>query len=281
MTILMRSSLLAVLTAIVGLTTGCKDKANSATASSDASPTTPTAPTASVTTPFALKIYSMYDGTQYVNPLTFSETGTDTCQATTSNPSVTCTVVVPEGRLYFSSLTFAFSWMPSQCTLLTFQPYYYQASNVAGYLPPGATSTIDCSVGASELPVGCFGGVGTELVPNFPLYRSLIYLPDETDLNAPNSKTITGSSGYSKKTGSNRYMVNDMPPAKVGNNYTAAQMGNIGDTYLANTYTNYKFACRDHWYDPESYTVNLYIQDEDSMAGNPTQDNFLTWKELP
>ena len=84
-----------------------------------------------------------------------------------------------------------------------------------------------------------------------------------------------------------------MPTGKIGTPATAAELNGgsaayaPGDTYLGATaadpynYYNYQFVCRDHWYDPDKYTINVRVTDEDSEAGNPTLDNYYTWKEWP
>ncbi|MGZ6478453.1 MAG: hypothetical protein ACXWQE_04070 [Bdellovibrionales bacterium] len=266
--------------------TGCKDKPVDTSSPDTTVPgtTPPVTPPVSAAAPFALKMWSKYDDTNYVNGLKFTETGTDTCTATTANPVVTCTVAVEEGRLYFSELNLNFSWLMGQCKLLTFSPYFYKASTSAVYLPPSATATVDCT--ANPIPPACFGGAAPELVPQFPNFTGLIYFPDESTPFVPLFKTVKITSGYSHGSNSNRHVVNDLPAAKVGNTYTAAQLEtgapfNAGDGYIGGTYRNYKFACRDDFYDPETYIINLFVTDIDSATGNTPEDDFYTWKEAP
>ncbi len=263
---------------------GCKNKPETFSDTSEASPVPPTSivspPTASAAAPFQLKLYTKYDGRTYINQLTFAETGTDTCKATTTAPVAICTVTVPEGRLYFSSLNFNYSWLPTSCPLLTFQTYYYRASVSAAYIPPGATSSIDCT--AIPISPTCFGGAAPALVAGFPTFVGLIHLPDEANLTVPSVTDLPVASAYSIAFGSNRRTVNDLAPAKVGNTYTSAQLGGLGDGYLPNTYVDYTFTCRDHWYDPATYTVHLNVRDENSAAGTAVPINdFQTWSAAP
>lgn len=136
-----------------------------------------------------------------------------------------------------------------------------------------------CS-GASE-PAGkaCFGGPAAQLVPDFPKYRALIHLPDESNLSVPVGVSKTVDSAYSMGWYSNRHTVNDMSLANQALNHTSADLGGAGDGYIANTYVDYKFSCRDNWADPETFVINLIVEEEDTSAAGP--NDFLSWKELP
>lgn len=238
-------------------------------------------PVVSTAAPLALSLYTVYDGeAKYNNELTFSETGTTTCQATDGTPSAICTVVVPEGRLYFSSIKFSYSWMTNKCKLLTFSPYFYLMSLSPVFVPPGATDPVDCS--KLPTPADCYGGAARWLVPDFPKYIGLVHFPNEFIIPGPQSQELNLPSGYSNKWGSNRHSVNDITlgGGNVASSYTAADLGGVGDAYVANSYVNYDFSCRDDWYDPATYSIRLYIRDEDSAAGNPVINDFRTWKEL-
>lgn len=262
-----------------------KDKVSDFTDSSSGGGSTPvTPPVVSTAVPLKLKMSTQYDHTEYINSLTFVETGTDECTVTSATSPVTCTVNVPEGRLYFSSLLFTFAWLPSTCTLLTFEPYFYLANNTGSYTPPGADAAVDCSL--RPISASCYGGAAVDIVPSFPKYTGLIYEPDETNLAVANDDTLTVNSAHSHGYGSNRWTVNDMPLASVGNSATAADLnptGSVpGDTYVGGTlgvtYQNYQFSCRDHWYDPESLVINVNVVDVDSSV-NPQVDDFFSWKE--
>lgn len=271
-----------VLSLTLASTFGCskaKDDLSSLSSEDPSDPTPVTPPAVSTAKPFALKMFTTYDQVSYHYNLTFQETGTTECSVTSSAPTATCTVIVPEGRLYYSKLSFNFSWLPSQCNLMLFTPYSYKASSSASYLPPGADSAVDCT--ALPIPAACYGGAAVDLVPSFPKFGSLIYEPDETDLTITHSDVQTVKSAHSHLYGSNRWTVNDMATGKIGSTATSTDLGGYGDGYIANTYVNYKFQCKDHWDDPDTYTVNVVVKDEDSEAGNPTLDDHYTWKEWP
>jgi hypothetical protein len=281
----MGKSLFFILLDMVLTVSGCSP-ATKESGSSTAASTVPggdtTAPPLTETSPLALKIYSKYDGVEFVSEHTFTTDGnaengdgTTTCRATEDNPVVTCTIAVPEARLYFGSLNFNFSWDNSKCSLLTFRPYAYRASVSPAYYPPGETTPVDCLTDPSAV---CWGGAATQLMA-YPSWTALIYFPNEASLGVQ-SETATVPSAHSLHLGSNRLTVNDMPAAKTGNTYTSAQMGGAGDGYIANTYADYVFICRDHYYDPISYQINLFVTDVDSSAA-PLIDDFFTWKELP
>lgn len=273
--------LLCVLTFILFATVNCSGSSGSKIAAYD--PTSDggddsgaTPPSVSTSQPLAIQMSIQFKGVSYSQKLTFSETGTDTCAATASSPVATCTVVVPEGRLYYSDLKIAYSWMPQSCRLMTFQPYYYQASNSAAYVKPGADSAVDCS---GILTADCFGGPAKELVTNFPKKVALIYLPDETTLSVPQQNSVKITSAFENDWRSNRHTVNDLPTAKQSSSYNSTTLGGGGDEYVADTFVNYSFSCQDEWADPITYKINLNIRDEDTSASG--LDDFLTWKHIP
>ena len=258
---------------------------------SPAATTPPVAPTVTDTSPLALTLFTIYDNTKYVNNLTFVETGTTTCTASAATPTVSCTAIVPEGRLYFSSMTFNYAWTTTKCKLLQFTPYSYKASVSNNYIPPGSTATVGIDCTSLPISAQCYGGAGVLLVPNFPVKESITYEPDESIVAGPQSTTSLLASGYSQNTSSNRLVVNDMPAGKTGTTYTSAQV-NTGDPhtvlpvptdgYIANTMLNYQFTCRDDYYDSQTYVINLFIKDQDSVTGAAvTEDDFNTWAELP
>ncbi len=261
----------------------CKDKGE--TAAAYVPPTDPGTPAPGVSTdaPLALKMSTKFTGINYDNGLTFTETGTTTCAASIATPSVNCTVVVPEGRLYYSDLIFSYSWLPTSCRLMIFQPSYYLASNTVGYYKPGTEVTTDCTPVGGVSPVDCYGGSAIELVSDFPKKRALINLPDETTLTVPQSNTSKVSSAWVANWGSNRHTTSDFLLAKRNTSYSAADLGGAGaitDGYVGGSFVDYTFTCRDAWYDPVSYRINVYVREEDSDNGG-TLNNFRSWKDVP
>lgn len=263
---------------------GCKGKASQFSSSDDSTtPTTPpTAPVVSAAAPLALNIFTKYDKQEYVTNHIFQESGTTTCSSTTGTPKVTCTISVPEGRMFLSNFHFQFSWLASKCNLMTFQPNVYKVSNSAAYVPINATDPIDCSLADSLLPIDCFNGVAPQVVPDFPKRFNMIYTPNEADLTKPLSAVVDVASAFSlNRPANNRLIANDLPVGKQGNTYTAAQLGSQSDGYVANSYRDYTLTCRDHYFDPVTYEIDLFIEEEDSAVGNPAINNFLTFKEVP
>lgn len=263
------------------LAAGCaKVPVGISTLSSGSTGALPSPVTVSQAAPLGLQITTTYDTTQDVVYQTFQETGTTICQTSTGTPVVNCTVAVPEGRLYFSSMSFSFTWLDTSCKLLTYAPYYYQGSSGAAFFPPwnlGSATPIVCNV--SPLPVGCYSGAASGLgIPGFPIANALIFFPNATAPGDVQFKSLPLPSAYSNNRSSNRWTVND---ATAGQRAAAnAFPGQGGDAYVANTYRDYVFTCRDDWFDPVLYRINLFVRDIDSAAGNPVMDDFTTWKEF-
>ncbi len=235
-------------------------------------------PTVTEVAPLALQIFTNYEGTQANIYQAFVETGTVSCQATKAAPNPTCTIQVPEGRLYYSQMHFQFSWYTSKCKLLSFLPYYYMSSAV-DFIPPWSTALVPCST--LPRPSSCWGGAAPYLVPGFPRFAGLIYIPDETIPAGPQTHTETLPSAHSLSYNSSRLSVNDLPLAKRGTAYAANAINAGSEPYIANTFVDYQFTCQDDWADPVNYSIKLNIQDVDSAAGNGPIDNFFSWKEAP
>jgi hypothetical protein len=268
---------------------------------------TPTPPPVSTAAPLALKIFTTYDTTSYNDPQTFVETGTTLCQATTATPNVTCTVTIPEGRLFFSSLSFQFSWLPSSnCKLLLFQPYFYQISTSSSFQPltPGlpipspAPAPLNCSQGSAS-PAGCFGGAAASMVPNFPTSTGVLYQPNEADLTVPNTVTSklnsTNSSSYNRGLNSLRMVVNDLSPADIAGAGFLAQIitnpfpGTMGPSGFelegyagGSSWSNYVFSCRDDYFDPTPYQITVFVKKKNSVTGASTvEEDFASWDIIP
>ena len=111
------------------------------------STTTPGAPpVVTAIAPLALQIYTQYDTTGALEYQNFTETGTTICSSTKASPVATCTLPVPEGRLFYSSVNFQLAWNTQSCKILVFQPYFYHASNSDTFSPPWSSgATFPCS----------------------------------------------------------------------------------------------------------------------------------------
>lgn len=260
----------------------CKPSSDTTLGGSTSSSTSPgtTPPTATVTVPLKLKISAIYDGTEWEVPLSFLELTENATECTVSDgtPTRSCTIKVEEARLYFSTLKLQYSWYSTACKLLNFQPYYYKASNANAILPWGGTDAVDCT---DPLNATCWGGIAPLVVPDFPRNGSLIHLPNEGIGALPLSETVTFPSAYSRRYNSNRNVTNDMSGDRTVA-YTDADLGTAYDAYVANTFVDYSFTCRDDWYDPQTYRIDLFISDEDTDGApdNPATDHFPSWKHL-
>jgi hypothetical protein len=258
----------------------CGTKSSGTSSTSSSPPRTPApAPEVTESVPLALAIYTKYDGYEAVQYQTFLETGTEKCEASAADPSVTCTIQVDEARLYYGSLIFQFARDQSKCKILRFQPYFYRASSAAGFDPQWADSTIDCSATSPESPE-CYGGAAPAAVTDFPEFSHFIYLPDESKLASPLSADVEFKSGNSRKYGSNRHVCNDLDTADRNTTYTGAQLGVTGDGYAAGTMVDYYFACYDDWDDFTTYEIRVYVTDENSETGDPGINHRTSWKEL-
>jgi hypothetical protein len=302
--------LMLILVVTAAVSVGCTNKASSAdnsdSSGSSGGSTPPSTPTVTTASPLALKMWTIYDEQTYVNNLTFVVTenagGTTldsaatTCAPTATNPLITCTVTVPEGRLFYSSLHFLYSNLPSGCTLLDFQPYYYQASNAAAYVPPWApagTAGVDCQDTNPNKDASCWWGAAPNLITTWPQNGSLLTTPDEANMDTPQSVGLTLNSAWSLgqekaetvaslKRGSNRLTVSaGFDATKQGSAQSAANLQSPSETYVAGTYVPYTFTCRDHYYDPITYQITLVVDEQDTSTGNGTNDNFWSWRDLP
>jgi hypothetical protein len=240
--------------------------------SGGSTPAVPGAPTVSSTSPLAINLSTKFDGQSTEQAATFVETATTSCTATAATPNVTCTVNIPEGRLYYSSVTLKFSWSTDACPLMRFTPYQYQASDADDYFPPASSVSINCSV-AADTKADCWGGAARDLVTEFPKYRSRIYLPDEATTG-----TTTGSATINSALltgwGSNRWTSNSLVDKTIDR--TSAALGFIGDGYVADSMLDYVWTCRDQWADPQTYSITLKVNDVDTGAAGLNE--ILTWQ---
>lgn len=204
------------------------------------------------------------------------------CVTTPGTPSLatggaasTCNPIIPEGRLYFSTLSWTVNVgtqdQTPACEIVTFQPYYYQASNAAGFLPSWETNPIDCSV--TPLVADCFSGPATLIVPGFPQFRGMYFAT-----STGSTQTFKATSANFNGRTSNRWTVNDLAPASYGVAHTF--LGGR-DKYLANTFVNYQFNCNDRFMQPV-YTVNMTVLDEDIVGVYPnTQQHTQSVNQYP
>jgi len=178
--------------------------------------------------------------------------------------SATCSGTVPEGQLHYSKIRFTVGTTNSStCRILIFKPYYYVASNAAGFVPPwDTTTTVDCSVGAPD-DAACYDGVAKEIVTSFPTYTGMYFLTAEGA-----EQSYDASSANEIHHPSNRYTCNNKvdPTAAVAN-------------YVANSMQNYVVECRDDHYNLQKQ-ITLTFGDADLESGETPgagTDDFNDW----
>ncbi|MFM8315783.1 MAG: hypothetical protein ACKOA8_16000 [Deltaproteobacteria bacterium] len=169
-----------------------------------------------------------------------------------------CAISIPEAQLYYGKLRISATVSDkSKCSLLTFQPYYYQMSNLAGFTPPSATGSfaaLDCS--ANPTPAGCYAGPATKLAPSFPTNTAVYYIPSATpDLtwtfDSPN--TIRQSSNYNPGL---RWFTNNLTDTATGQ----------ASIYVANSMVDYNFTCQDI-YNDTLYSLSITLSATPGPSG--------------
>jgi hypothetical protein len=230
---------------------------------------TPPGTNLNATLPFEVMLYSQYDTGGPFTQEVDCQIPTGTAVGTVS----ACNVAIPEGRLEFSAL----SWVvnvgtgtnSNGCAVMVYQPYYYQASNTAGFLPTWEQTAIDCSV--SPVATGCFSGTATVVVPDFPINGAVYF-------NVANntSQTWTLPSARSQSRYSSRWTVNNLAARGGAITFLGGR-----DAYLANSMVDYQFTCNDAFMQPV-YTFTMQITKTDISGGpnvpaNPLINQYPDW----
>lgn len=205
----------------------------------------------------------------------------------TCNPSFGGDFSIPEGDLHYSKITFTSGTADAaQCPYLIFQPYYYVGSVSAGFVPSWnytiPADPIDCR--PSKATAACFNGAATAMVPGFPATKGFIFLT-----NFVHESVNTLDSGFNKNQVSNRFTMNansawNSPftdpsdssgyQSFVGDTAAAACSG--AGTSCQAGHRDYSVECRDHDYDL-IYGVVVVMEDENTITGGLTLDDFHTW----
>lgn len=193
--------------------------------------------------------------------------------------SFNCSALVPEAQLFYSDLTFTAGTADNvTCSIIYFEPYYYQASSSASFLPTyknstAATVPIDCSV--APISPDCFNGVAKHMVPTFPNKTSFYYLTsDRSEL----VKSVASANELG--IASNKFSANNL----------ADQATPQAGVYIGNSMQNYQVDCRDFWGELH-YSINFSLNDEDypgagttpggppsgESPGGPGTNHFSDW----
>jgi len=219
----------------------------------------------------------------YVEVSTIYEGGTDStvegrCNIDTTNPSVhqTCTVRIPELRLHFSGLSFKIGTSSADtCAQISFQPYYYQRSSSAAYLPYGTTS-IDCSA-TPPANAGCYGGAAPALLKtDFPGFKGLYFLPA---VSLTGTFTVPSSNSRIKDADYDSFSTNVDTCNNLSSSQRATPTGTATTYYSgSNMYIDYAVSCNDVWANSQ-YSITLTIADDDSENTDygATIDEYYDW----
>lgn len=174
--------------------------------------------------------------------------------------NITCKASIPEGMLHFSSLTINTAVnKKGACGILNFEPYFYRASNSAGFLPEWAsTAPIDCSQPIGQLSSDCFSGVGVDMLKDvgFPQFIGMYDTPDD-DGNITQTFSARSANTAHRFSG-NRWTNNTLT-------YRGASISNppLADGYVASSMQDYLLTCDDEYGDLQ-YSITLTIADTDS-----------------
>lgn len=188
-----------------------------------------------------------------------------------SGTSINCEISVPEEKMYYSGFRFTTGTLdPVACPIVHFNPYFYQRSSSAAYVPPGATSSIDCS-GAADMDKMCFGGAATNLIEGFPKntgYYFVTSLTEKQDYSMKSENSTKQYGGYLV----NYLMTSDLIDT-VGTGNAAVQTERV-----SNSFVPYTITCNNYWGET-LYTINLKILDENTDGANGgANDEYPDWQ---
>ena len=197
------------------------------------------------------------------------------CEINSTTPQgtlATCSVSIPENRLYFSQLTFTVTAKESlNCSTVHFRPFWYQMSASSAYQANWMDAPADCLT-TQPIPIDCYSGVAVSIVPSFPKFDSIV-VRAEGDLEYEYPKA---DSGFERSRLSNRWAANNLVARAANYDFGT-------DEYLANSMRDYRFECRDKWHELV-YGIVLTISDDDLSTGNPApggaNDQISDWDGL-
>lgn len=207
------------------------------------------------------------------------------CYLNQGVPMGTCTIKVPEARLFYSDVEFSVGTTDAVgCPIVHFQPYYYRRSNTTGYYAPGVDKDTDCSKSRSEISKDCYGGAAPQIVSDFPKNTSLYFL---SMLNTTASFKISSSNKIRSYSGrSNMMLTNDLPYGADADAVTstpatgrylnvasgnAARLGGDPDSY----FTDYYISCENLWGET-TREIKIMIEDE-NVENGINIDDYPDW----
>jgi len=196
-----------------------------------------------------------------------------------------CTFDIPEAQLFYGHLKIRTEVDSSICKLVRFFPYFYQASRLTNFTPEwGGGSSFNCSGATQPMPTECFNGMAPEIVPNFPDFDHIFYIPAENEVQ----EFLLDQSANETFRRSNRFTANTLlpvpflpflisipplftPPALTPRTLDLvlpgdSAPGESGDGFIALSMRDYIVECVDGANEP-IHRVALIINDSD-IVGN-------------
>lgn len=195
--------------------------------------------------PVESTVFSVSVGTIWETDTTNTAENHGECSVTSS--STTCSISVPEAKLYYGKLQIKATVNDkAKCALFTFFPYYYQMSNLADFRPTEANSNftaIDCSV--ANTPAGCFSGPATKIAPSFPIDTAVYYLPaanPDLTWTIDSANSIRQTANYNPGL---KWVANNL----IDINRATTQTDETTQIYIGGSMVDYKFSCYDIYND--------------------------------
>ncbi|MGZ3770408.1 MAG: hypothetical protein ACXVCP_16165 [Bdellovibrio sp.] len=218
-----------------------------------------------------IKLSSRWESAKDTDP--FENWGNCSITPTSSGPSLTCQLSIPEQQMFYSSIKFTVgTFKASECPVISFRPYYYKRSEVNGYVPPGSSTALDCSK-TTGIDKQCYGGAGPTLITDFPDSKGQYFFPD---VNA-NSDFIL------KSENSLRIYSNALVNYLITNDLSAAGRSTAGDPTtkterVADSFKDYTVSCNNYWGET-LYKITLIVSDENSKGAlGGSQDDYPDWQ---
>ncbi len=221
--------------------------------------------------PLYLVLQSKYETASETSVLTEG-----TCAANSTTPAATCTIRIPELRLYYSELRFTVGTTSSAgCSHVSFMPYNFRRATASTNFYGSSTAT-DCTDSTKK---ECWGGAAKNILENagvdFPANSGVYFLPSQQlqgsyKLNSSNSRRSDDDKDESLFTNVN-----------AANNLLVADRGNVfantnGVYYSGTYYRDYTISCRDD-YGHAMYSITLTIEDMDTPTAEGVEDLFYDW----
>jgi hypothetical protein len=195
-------------------------------------------------------------------------------------------VKIPEIDLYYSNLVFTVgSNSPGTCSQITFQPYYFVRSTVAGFVPGPGVTAVDCSVSPpGTAQAQCFGGTApnmNETATAFPLSTSIYLLPSVNpyvsyNLKSANTLRMAQTAGTDKQFSNNTLSSNNLSISTTNPGYPAIATANADFVGGAGNYYDYRATCLD----PNGnvlYQTSIIIQPTHTTVAGTTQYTYWDW----